>query len=403
LNKKLDLISIRNILSIRYNPEEKPIFTKKHWTDFRPKNLDPNGKITEKILKNQIKTELGDYEESITLSLSSGIDSSLILALLNNVLPDKKITCICGIFKHGYDESKIAKKIAKQFNANFKTVNIDSIFTNLPELISVSQKPKWNTYQHIITKTAKKFGNKFVTGDGADEIFGGYTFRYNKFLTLSRPGDNWKIKTINYLECHNRDWVPDQESVYSSRIRFNWNKIFGYFKQYFSNPLTHLNQLMLSDYNGKLLYDFIPSGQTMYKFYKIEHFPLFLNSKVIKHGLSLPMNQKYNIKSQKGKLALRKITARYKIEHIDEKRGFSPNLLFDWKDKGKRICQKYILSEDSYIFKKMIINYNWVIRAFEKVENDGDIRYLNRLISILALEIWYRIFIEKEFNKNKKL
>ena len=88
MNKKLDLISIRNILSIRYNPEEKVSFHKKSWSDLKPKNSDSNGKITEKILKNQIKTELENYEEPITLSLSSGIDSSLILALLNDVLPD---------------------------------------------------------------------------------------------------------------------------------------------------------------------------------------------------------------------------------------------------------------------------------------------------------------------------
>ena len=50
-----------------------------------------------------------------------------------------------------------------------------------------------------------------------------------------------------------------------------------------------------------------------------------------------------------------------------------------------------------------IINHNWVIRSFEKVENDGDIRYLNRLISILALEIWYRLFITKEISSSKKL
>ncbi|MEX0656983.1 MAG: asparagine synthase C-terminal domain-containing protein [Nitrosopumilaceae archaeon] len=403
MNKKLDLISIRNILSIRYNPEEKPTFHKKHWTSFQPKNSDLNGKKTEKILKNQIKREFENYEEPIILSLSSGIDSTLSLALLNDVLPDKKIICICGIFKHGFDESKIAKKIAKQFNADFKTVFIDSIFTNMPELISVTNKPKWNTYQHLIAKTAKKFGKKFVTGDGADEIFGGYTFRYNKFLTLSRPEDNWKVKTINYLECHNRDWVPDQESVYSSRINFNWNQIYDYFRSYFSNPLNPLNQLMLADYNGKLLYDFIPSGQMMYKFYKIDHFPLFLKSEVITHGFSLPLNQKYDPKNQKGKLILRKIASRYKIKHIEEKRGFSPNLLFDWNDKGKKICEKYIMTKDSHIYKKKLINYNWVIRAFEKVQNDGDIRYLNRLISILALEIWYRIIMENEMKKDKKL
>jgi asparagine synthase (glutamine-hydrolysing) len=403
LNKKLDLISIRNILSIRYNPEDKPTFIKQPWTNFQSKNSDLNGKKTEKILKNQIKHELENYEEPIILSLSSGIDSTLSLALLRDVLPDKKIICICGIFKHGFDESKIAKKIAKQFDADFKTVLIDSLFTNMPELISISQKPKWNTYQHLIAKTAKKFGKKFVTGDGADEIFGGYTFRYNKFLTLSRPGDNWKVKTINYLECHNRDWVPDQEYLYSSRINFNWNQIYDYFRPYFSNPLKPLNQLMLADYNGKLIYDFIPSGQTMYEFYKINHFPLFLKSEVIKHGLSLPLNQKYDPKNQKGKLILRKIASRYKIKHIEEKRGFSPNLLNDWNDKGKTICEKYIMANDCHIFKKKLINYNWVIRAFEKVQNDGDIRYLHRLISILALEIWYKIIMENEMTHHKKL
>ena len=43
------------------------------------------------------------------------------------------------------------------------------------------------------------------------------------------------------------------------------------------------------------------------------------------------------------------------------------------------------------------------LQAFEKAEYDGDIRYINRLISILALEIWYQIFISKTMNPQKKL
>ena len=61
------------------------------------------------------------------------------------------------------------------------------------------------------------------------------------------------------------------------------------------------------------------------------------------------------------------------------------------------------MQKDSNIFKQKLIDYNWVLEAVEKVENDGDIRYLNRLISILALEIWYRIFILKEMKPSKKL
>jgi len=160
---------------------------------------------------------------------------------------------------------------------------------------------------------------------------------------------------------------------------------------------------MLADFNDKLLYDFIPAGKTIYDSYNINHIPLFLEQKLVKFALSLPLNQKYDSKKHKGKLVLRKISKRLQVFHIDEKRGFSPNLLFDWKDKGRKICQNYLLEKDSYVYVNKLINHNWVIRAFERVDNDGDIRYLNRLISILALEIWYRIFMTKEMKGTKKL
>lgn len=403
LKKRLDKISIRNILSIRYNPEEKPLFPPSSWQDFKTKQTDPIGITTQRLIQNNIKDALEFTDEPITISLSGGIDSTLCLALLRKVLPDKKITAICGVFKRGFDESHVAKKIAKKFQTNFKLVHMGSIFTYMPELISVSRKPKWNTYQHLIAREAKKHSSILITGDGADEVFGGYVFRYNKFNNLSRPRDNWKLKTINYLECHNRDWIPDQESIFAHKIKFNWEKIYNYFKPYFSNPLESLKQVMLADFNGKLLYDFIPAGKTIYDSYNIDHIPLFLEQKLVKFALSLPLNQKYDSKKQKGKLILRKIAKRLEIDHIEQKRGFSPNLLFDWKDKGRKICQNYILQKDSYIFRNKLINYNWVIRAFERVENDGDIRYLNRLISILALEIWYRIFITNEMKRNHKL
>ena len=48
-------------------------------------------------------------------------------------------------------------------------------------------------------------------------------------------------------------------------------------------------------------------------------------------------------------------------------------------------------------------HYDAVIHALELIENDGDVRYLNRITSVLALEIWYRIFIKKDLNPRKSL
>lgn len=403
MNSRLNKNAIRNFLTIRYNPLEKPIVASVTWRDFRPSVSDPNGYQIEKLLKNAISKVPTTKKGPFIVSLSSGIDSTLCLALLRKTFPNEKIIAICGIFEEAYDESKRAKEIATKFDADFKVVYMDSIFTNMPEIISISKKPRWNTYQHIIAREARKYGDILVTGDGADEIFGGYSFRYNKFLNLLQPQEKWKIKVINYLECHNRDWVPDQEYLFGSTIKFDWNTIYNYFKPYFSNPLNPLQQVMLADYNGKLLFDFIPTGKAIFKYYGLHGLQIFLDPNLIRFALHLPIEQKYNPKNQKGKLVLRKIAKRWGIEHIDEKRGFSPELLFDWKKHGKKICQSYLLEKDSHIFKKKLIDHNWVMRSFERVENDGDIRYLNRLISIFALEIWYRIFITREMNPLERL
>ena len=92
-----------------------------------------------------------------------------------------------------------------------------SIYQTMPKLISITKKPRWNTYTHIIAQEAKKFSNMYIAGDGADEVFGGYTFRYNKFLNLYKPKSNWKNKIKNYLECHNRDWVPNQKTLFGKK------------------------------------------------------------------------------------------------------------------------------------------------------------------------------------------
>lgn len=398
----LDTKMIKNYLTIRYNPVNPPI-PALNWKHLLNKTSDTDGHVTENLLIRSVKKPFMEKEKTIVVSLSSGIDSTLCLAILRKVFPHKKIVAICAVFSTNFDESIRAKEIAKKFGAEFKVITVDSIFTRMPELVAITGKPRWNTYQYIIANEARKFGKVLVTGDGADEIFGGYTFRYNKFLSLLKPNYDWKSKVLDYLECHNRDWVPDQKDMFGRKIKFNWETIYNYFKPYFLNRLNPLEQIMLADFNGKLLFDFIPTGMAISKHYHLRGLPMFLDEDVINFGTRLPMEQKYNHLNQRGKIVLRKIAKRLGVDHIDEKKGFSPDLIIDWNTHGKQICEKYLLDKNSYIFDKGLISHAWVLEAFEKINDDGDIRYLNRIISILALEIWYRIFISKELDSKQKL
>ncbi len=394
-------VSIRNILTIRYDITEKTVNKPATIQDFKNSFNDQGGYMTEKLLNNSFR-KIREYDK-FSISLSGGIDSSLCLALLRNNFPKVKITTISGVFENAYDESTHAKKLAEKFDADFHPINMESIYTKMPEIVYIAKKPKWNTYNHLIAKQAKKVSKILVTGDGGDEVFGGYTFRYKKFLDLIKPNDNWKTKTIKYLECHNRDWVPDQKFLFDKNIKFDWNEIYNYFKPYFNNKLNPLKQVMLADFNGKLLHDFIPTGNAISSYYKIDRFSPFLDNEVQSFGLSLSPKSKYNHATNQGKIVLRQISKRLKVKHIKAKLGFSPSLIFDWQKFGKDIFMKYAFERKSNIYTKKIINRDWVIRALELIENDGDIRHLNRITSILALEIWYRVFIKKDLSYKKSL
>lgn len=395
--------SLKNILTIRYNPLEKTEFSGIDSSYFSSTITDSNGILIEKLLQNSLKKIIPPKTKIINVSLSGGIDSTLTLALIRKIYPSQKINCICGVFEDGFNESAIAEKISSQFNSNFQTVKIGSLFTNMPEIVSITSKPKWNTYTHLIAKTAKKSGNLLITGDASDEIFAGYSFRYSKFLNLFQSNQNWKTKVKNYLECHNRDWVPSQTSLFHPSVKFDWNVIYNHFKPFFQNKLEPLQQVMLADFNGKLRYDFIPLINSISDKYNLQIKSPFLDPEIIEKGLQIPINQKFNQKTKKGKLILRKIADRYKIPYLDDKQGFSPGLIEDWFNNGRDICQNILKDKKSYIYSKKIIDFNWVTKAMEKIDNDGDIRYLHRITSILALEIWFKVSVYKDVKTSQKL
>ena len=49
----------------------------------------------------------------------------------------------------------------------------------------------------------------------------------------------------------------------------------------------------------------------------------------------------------------------------------------------------------------IIINSNWIKQYASK--NDLDVRYINKLLGILALEIWYRLFVINDMDGHEKL
>jgi asparagine synthase (glutamine-hydrolysing) len=402
----LDSNSIRNFLTLRYDPSKKSPIRPLNSEDFFPKNTNKiELKIKEKIECNLLREHQNKKFQNISISLSGGIDSGLTLAMIRTTLPEVKINCIGMGFGNKDDEVNRARELARIYDCDFTEIIKENILNDLPKLVKIVQEPKWNLYNFYALELGKKNSSIFFTGDGGDELFGGYTFRLEKFLANLKKGFSWKDKTKLYLNCHERDWVPDQEDMFGKKIDFSWEKIYDIFKPYFDNGLSEIDQVFLSDFNGKLLYDWTTTNLAYENYFKIKIKSIFLSDEIIKFATHIPWEKKFDPTTRLGKIPLRNILSNYKgfLNEKMLKKGFGTDLSELWNKNAKDIVNKYV-NLDSEIIKQGIIGLNWLNKTKEKL-NSGkpDLRYVNKMMSLLSLEIWYKIFISKSMNCEEKL
>ena len=99
-----------------------------------------------------------------------------------------------------------------------------------------------------------------------------------------------------------------------------------------------------------------------------------------------------------GKIPLRRLleqTGHYDLL-VKGKKGYAPDLIRLWKNHGKYICEKYLASRSNVVQYK-IINQKWIDNAFEKTH---DLRYINKLLSVLSLELWCEMYMTHSLEPN---
>jgi len=370
--------------------------------NFHEKRIDDNLEgFVEKSIREEISHEIGTNTGKIGISLSSGIDSTLILALLREEYPSNEIESVSVKFRESTDETDASKKISEKFQTNHHILEIDNFLEELPKAISIVKQPFWDLHWYYLVKKMKNFTNVFLSGDGGDELFGGYTFRYKKFLKLTNENSTSNEKIIAYLNCHERDWVPDQESIFDRENQFNWKDIYKILEPYFANTLPRLTQVFLADYNGKLIHNMQPLYKSIHDYFSIRNITPIQNEELLQFSCILRNDQKYDFKSNRGKIILVNLLEKYNLKYLTsiQKQGFSVNTFNLWNRYGKEIFLHYF--DKSRLVEDKIINPDWIDRHISK--NDLDTRYINKFLGILALEIWYRLLVTKEMNENEKL
>ena len=397
----VQLENIKQILTLRYSTNLESLSLKMMPKQFKIKQIANPENFVEESIKKSICVQLGNDPEKIGISLSSGIDSTLVLAILRKEYPNSAIESVSVKFSDSVDETENSRKISEKFETNHHVLEIDNFLKELPKAISIVKQPFWDLHWYYLVKEFKKYTNLFLSGDGGDELFGGYTFRYKKFLELTTPTSTTEEKIIAYLKCHERDWVPDQQDIFSKNMKFSWDEIHSILKPYFNNSLPRLSQVFLADYNGKLTHNMQPLYSSLHQYFDVKNITPILNDDLIHFSCQLSNNQKFDNDTYSGKIILQNIIDKLNLKHLisPKKQGFSVNTTNMWYSYGQKIFEHYF--DKSCLIEDKIINTDWIKKYISK--NDLSASYVNKFLGLLALEIWYKLFITQEMKSTEIL
>jgi len=147
------------------------------------------GELSERLEKSVLSHLVADVP--VAAFLSGGIDSSSVVAMA------QKHTCIdtfCVSFPHtDIDEAPIARRVAEQLGTRHHEIqiNIDPVAL-LTEVVKYMDEPFADSSAlptFAVCREARKIAKVVLSGDGGDEVFGGYTGRYRiAALKATVPG-----------------------------------------------------------------------------------------------------------------------------------------------------------------------------------------------------------------------
>jgi len=429
---------------------KKDFELKKYWVleeviQSGQKNILPSEQVALKKLEEcLIKSVHSQMLSDVPLGafLSGGIDSSLISALMqsNSNLPVKTFTV--GFEESGYDESNYALSVSK----HLRTAHSEVIVTNkdamtvIPKLSEMYDEPFADSSQiptYLICCAAKKKVTVALTGDGSDEIFGGYN-SYNLLPSIWKK-TNWIPfslrrhlgKSINVLSIDNWDRLSKFiKFIFTDKILPNhlgrklyklkkilrdgssfeefsdilqnvWEDPLNLIKNNItSNLQLRKNNYLVKDLNfldlvSPLMYqdcisylpdDILTKVDRAAMFTSLETRVPFLDHNVVSLSWQLPMNMK--IRNGQTKWALRQILYKYVPKNLIDrpKSGFEIPLSLWLKGPLKEWSQN--LLNKSRIDQEGIFNSEMIEKTWNE-HMSGEYNWSSKLWSILMFQCWY--------------
>ena len=172
--------------------ENGQIETKRYWDlPFTPTCMDDEETAIEKtlaLLKDAVQVRLMS-EVPLGAFLSGGIDSSIVVGLMSSMMSQPVKTFSIGFEEDDYSELPYARQVAKLFGTDHQEFFVrPDLVSVLPELVWAYDEPFGDASMlptYYVSKLAREHVTVVLTGDGGDEVFGGYT-HYKREYQIQR-------------------------------------------------------------------------------------------------------------------------------------------------------------------------------------------------------------------------
>lgn len=362
--------------------------------------------------------------------LSGGIDSSAICAVMAELVDAPVKTFSVGFAEREANEFEYARLVAKKFRTEHHEITItpEQFFDELPNLIWQEDEPLGfiaSVPLYFVSKLAQNHVKVVLTGEGSDEILGGYG-RYQKTLKLLKYGETYESLTPKFLRAAVKSGVStlggrltrtfltrpsDIENLYFDNFAIFNRKMqsqllsdetkariadanpYSHLREWLKNSdaATPLDKLLYAD-TKTYLHELLMKQDQMSMAASIESRVPFLDHRLVEFSAKMPDAMKISFGQTKVALrdAMREILPSEILRR--KKMGFPVPVGAWFRGQFKHVVEEYVASERS--LSRGIFNADFLRRIV--AEHNAGANHDERMWFLVNFEIWQRRFLDGE-------
>ncbi|MBI3021876.1 MAG: asparagine synthase (glutamine-hydrolyzing) [Candidatus Omnitrophica bacterium] len=402
-----------------------------YW-DLQPRaatSADPAAHLAE-LLSDAVRLRLVSDVE-VGAFLSGGLDSSAVVAWMQRHVPQRVKTFTATFREPSYDEGAYARQVAAALGTEHdEQVVEDGDLDLLPQLVWHSEELTADSSMLALYRLAQRARQKVkvvLTGDGADELFGGYstylaTRVAQAYRWVPRPVREWVVRPLvnalppstskasvesqlrrfvngdisNMAHAH-ASWrviFTEEEKRTLAKSPGDWPPTARLYEPFLAqaNGVDLINRLLDADLRFYLPNDMLVKVDRMTMAWGLEARTPYLDYRLVEFAASLPSRIKRG-RGYSGKQLLRQATVGLLPEPIRRRSKAGFNIpASQWLRAGRRaFVEQHLLDTRPSlltIFERRELER--VIRRHFSGQEDGS----HKLWGLLCFSLWSQRFLD---------